>query len=384
MKVLAGIIAVSAAAACAQSDFIADGEFGGKAGTAFNYIEYNDDTKDSGLAWAYAEAGVKSGEWKGLVFGTYWMFPGTYWETPDDYGDRIFDNDYVIRDLYMDWTPEGTKTTLTVGRKKFVKTPVMDGDAHEGVQIVSKDLERVEFSASIIRRWINNCTMFLDSDGVSDREDADDAVEGAGDLFYTAMAKVNVWEDRLVISPFFNWQDDVMGAAGSGWDYTHPLNDGWSLGLDGNVNCFINGYDEDDYPDYGDVWMSRIHAALKHEAGFVGAGYYVFSNDDLNTTAGMFDRNPPLEELDLVPGNENDAEMVYFDAEYRAGKMKCAVKYGIGTSHSADTDFQELNLFLFYDLTGSLELGSYFVHTDYSTGVKSDYNRAGFSVVYSF
>ncbi|MCF7816698.1 MAG: hypothetical protein K9M54_02350 [Kiritimatiellales bacterium] len=357
----------------------------GKTGVAFNSIAFHrGDTANRSLAWGFGELGATSGKHLGLQGGIYTLVPVELWESQPGNYETVFRDDYALRDLYLDFTIPGTKTTLSTGRKKFVKTPAVDGDSHQGFQIQIKDIKQVGITASIVDRWINNSVTFLDADGIDGWKDVGETTTYADDYFYSAQAELYLVPGRLSVTPFFNWLDNVMGAAGSRWDFTQPINEEWAFGFDGYYNVFINDHPKSIHPEYSNVDMTRIHMALKHQRGFVGLGYYAYGKGTLPTKLGIFDRDDPLDQDDLIGTPQNDTDMYYADCVYDTDRLRIKTKYGIGENRPLAIHFQEFNFWVFYDITEHIEAGLYFIYTDYSTRAEYDYHRTGTSLLYKF
>jgi hypothetical protein len=240
----------------------------------------------------------------------------------------------------------------------------MDGDSHQGVQLLSEDIPSVILTLSAINRWIENATTDYSMDGIDKSwRDCNDDPEGASSTAYMLFARINLLEEELTLSPFLGHQSGVLSTYGASLEFSQAINDKLSVGLDGTYAFYEE--DTDDSSDE-DASSYLAHATVFYANFWIGSGYYVMSDDNrVGATAVGNNSFDPMEEG--VYGAEPGDTTFYLDAGYSQGPFELAVVLGnteIDSSIAGDEGCTELDVYLTYKFSETAQVELMFVNID--------------------
>ncbi|MEM0965984.1 MAG: hypothetical protein AAGJ81_07555 [Verrucomicrobiota bacterium] len=367
-------------------EFLKKGEFQGNAGTAFNFQE-NKDASDSGLAWAYLQAGYDSSPIYGFSGGIKGLGVAKLWENhPGDFSADFVD-EAVLQQLYLDYEDEVHHWGGFVGRRAFSGSPVLDGDYQQGINLSAGKDSGYQVSFSLINRWIEYAEYDYDADGISGWQDVSDASPDAADIHFALQGSLPISE-VFTVAPFLNYQEGLIASYGSSFDTSLPA-PMFSEDATWETNLILAYYDNlissSIEPDYGSVLSGLIHTGIETEQYSFGAGIFYVSDNNIDINAGVFTAFDPLQEDDLYPFNdENDLLLFYLDGSVTFGDFTLNPAFGFGKNYALESDSLELDLLFTYDLPGGFSLEGFFVAVDFSNHPIPDYNVYGALIDYSF
>jgi hypothetical protein len=357
-------------------------------GTVIDYRDFHDnDVSDFGVLWGFGDLSFLSGEFYGVQLGADIIVPVKLWEDHADAYKTIFEKDYVLKEIFLNYNLPTAKTKITIGRNVFDKSPVMDGDSHQGAQLKIEDIEFFSFNFSGIYRWIDHADPYsMSGQGITEWEDVDDIENSSGDVFYSAFINIDVIPDYIVFNPFVSYQDDVMIAPGASWKCSYSLNTDWSVEFDGVYSRFINQFPESEFPDYEDINVMLLHTSVRHKSGSsLGIGWYDLGSGNLNSSAGMFNLFDPMDRDDFIGYDDrNDTSMYYMSCKVKTENFDVYGLISHGRNRPNETDFFEFDFWAYYKLTTISKIGFYYVYTDYSTDLIADYARYGMTFTIKF
>jgi hypothetical protein len=368
------------------SRFIMQGEFHGQFGVATHYEDSGDhhNFTNNGSCWGLVELQYTTPALYGFRAGTWLVGAHEIWEDHSGNYQIHFTEDSSLRNLFVEYAPSFSLSTVTVGRAGFVNNPTMNGDAHQGAALHFNDIPHLNLQACAISRWVHHATTLFTADGIDEWQEVDDVYDEAGGVFVGGAANIT-WGDQLLVSPFISWQDKIMTVYGCSLAVSNRLNEEWSWGVNGTYALYENHAPTELFPDYEDVQSWLLHGAMAWREGSFGLGWYGVSDDQGNLTASMFNTFDPMQDGNLFPLNdENDASLFYADANWTYQSFRLKTLLGIGKNHAVDSRATEFDLWLYYNVTPSLLLSGYLVRTDYSNDDIADYTKTGASVTYVF
>jgi hypothetical protein len=366
--------------------FLANGELSGDVGAAANFINYHSSgPENQGLAWGLMDVKYRTPKLYGFRVGTWLVGIQKLWQQESGYYDQTFTQDFDFRELYLEYTTPEKICTIAGGRKKFHKNASMDGDSHLGAGLTLIPMEDTKIYVSAINKWINNDRTKFTAKGITGWDDVSDANKKAGDVFLAVTADLRPIKD-LVLLPYLDYLDNVMTVGGCEAKYKIPITDKFS----GNIHG-IYAYHDNQVPrsvksDYEDVQAALLHLGVSKDFISLGGGVYWLSDDYGKITAGIFDDFDPLEKDDYYPYDAlNHATLYYLDAEINLDPVTVETAFGLGKNRAYDVDTRELDIWVYWDILPSLELGGYLAWNDFSgDDAKPDYIQSGSSLTFKF
>lgn len=367
------------------SGFILDGSLSGTFGSAASLLDYREgDDPNRGLAWGLINLKYRTPELYGFSLGTWLVGVQEIWQEHRGDYDGVFAHELDLRNLNLSFKVPSTSLDLTLGRVRFLRNPSMDGDSHEGIGASCLLLDGLEAYAALVHRWINNDNTDLNAKGITGWVDVEDVNDRAADVFLSLMLSWSPWEE-VSVSPYFDYQENVMAVVGCELLGAVPLDGEWSLGFDGIYAYHGNLVPDSIAPGYENVDELLLHGCLAWRSFSLGAGWYWISDDRGDIMAGLFDTFDPLEKDDYYPYDDlNDASEVYLDFQADFDPVRLELYWAWGKNRAYDVRTQEFNLWAYWDIVESLELAGFLVWTDYDAGDIPDYNQFGSSLVFKF
>ncbi|MDD2237586.1 MAG: hypothetical protein PHG65_10310, partial [Kiritimatiellae bacterium] len=320
----------------------------------------------------------------GLQFGAWWLAAKKIWQNhPNDY-DAIYSKDSDLRELYAKWNTPFTKSSIQAGRFGMTMT-ALDGNSHQGVQVMNEDIPHLVLRAAVIDRWINNDRVDMFYKGITGWVDANDVREGSGREYWLGSAAFD-WNEQAGITPFIGYQEEVMAMYGADLYVVHKLDGGRAVGVDATMVVYGNETPREVQPDYEDVFSWLVHGYVNLNTNLMlGLGWYGVSDDRGDIAAGLFDTFDPLEEDDTIPYNDqNNAQLYYTDAAWNFDPFDLTLAYGYGVNDAIDVKSHEVDAVLTVDLTKSLQAKAYASYNTYSGDEVSDFTKMGLSLIYSY
>ncbi|MFC1496889.1 major outer membrane protein [Verrucomicrobiota bacterium] len=362
--------------------------------------EDRDDGKDDEghLGWLYAEFGFETAPLSGVKVGASCLSVAETW------GSDIYDNEFgedsdtfkghwftdgdvkhliELKNLYLNYSIPNTKSELLIGRKKFKKVALMDGDVQEGVQLKVGDIPQTKLYVGMITGWEDDISQSWDLDGVEDfTRDADDTVDSAtnsaGDAIYTCIADVDVVEKRLKVTPFVVHHPDFLTTYGALAKASMPVNDDVTLGIDGGWAEFS---EQTDVTTDEDAQTWKIHASAKVDKCYVGVGYFRVSDDPdaltqsagAKKTVGNYHWEPiKVGKVGLYAGGKGgdpDDSTIWVDAGFDVGKFSLDVIFGSSSFYNVkkkvDQDSIEIDAIASYKFTSSFSGSLGWLHQEF-------------------
>ncbi|HOO78172.1 MAG TPA: hypothetical protein PLI51_06085 [bacterium] len=366
-------------------DFLKRGELGGRVGAAFNMTwPREDDARDYGEAWGLVELEYETASLEGFQAGVWALGVQKIWEQNKGDYDALFLHELDLRELYLSYGGDGSRVEAVAGRRGLFRAPSTDGDSHEGAQLHLVPLENLDFYGAAIHRWINNDRTSFDDKGITGWEDVGDLNREAGSGFYTFGLNWSI-PDNASLLGYLNYQDDVMAVTGARGILGFPLSDDWRIGCDGIYAYHWNLFPDSVAPGYEDVQELLVHASVSWREICLGGGWYYLSDDRCDIIAGVFDSFDPMQDDDYYPLDElNDADEFFFDLVVELEPLRIETYYSFGRNHAHGVSTREFDLWVFWNITTALELGGYYIWTDYDGGDIPDYQRAGSSLAINF
>lgn len=330
-------------------DKLADtGNWKGKLGMNFRHDLSVEEGDEFEAGWGYFDFGWESGDVHGLQLGLGGIAITELWDGGSA-ADSLFDDGGAFgkkarwTEAYLKYHIPNSETHLIIGRasgKQFAKPATGDGDFHQGIGIIIKDIPRLTIKASAINAWLNNASAKWDLDGMdSDWEDMDSYHdESPGDFVYTLMAEIDAVPDWLTLTPYVQHYKNVATVIGSTYKLERPVSENLNLGVDG---AYAIHYE--DTPDAvsatdEDVSQLLVHPYGKMDNFQLGFGYYSMSDDiapmntfgeggdDFEDTFVTGELDPTTEDLAKYgeqPGNDT----FFVDAGYSHGPFDFSVVY---------------------------------------------------------
>lgn len=367
------------------ADYFQAGDFSLQAGVAASMLEYSDsDESCPGYVFGLLQMKYATPERGGLLFGAWWLAAKDIAENhPGDY-DAVYEQDSDLRELYAKWNTPFTKSSIQAGRFGIDMT-ALDGNSHQGIEVINEDIPHMTLRAAVIDRWINNDRVDMYYKGITGWVDVDDVAEKAGNEFWLGSAAFD-WNEAAGITPFIGYQKDVMTLYGADMYVSHALDDERSVGLEGTVAMYGNEMPREEQPDYEDVYSWLIHAyAQLNEKVTMGLGWYGVSNDRGDISAGIFDTFDPLEEDGTIPYDDrNNAQLYYADAQLSYAQVSLELAYGYGVNDAIDVNSHEVDALLTVDITDSLQAAAFAAYNHYSGDEVPNYTKTGLSLIYSY
>ena len=320
----------------------------------------DNDEKDGNIGVGFLELGFLTDEFQGFKLGTQFIGVSEIWanESYEFEFDRggIFEDEAMLKEAYLIYALPHTETEILVGRKQFKSSSIMNGDAHQGIQVTINDFDRFTIYASVINSWIENATVTMD--GISNTWlDGDDIVADTSDTVYSLIGEIDLISDVLGLTPFITQQSKIVTTYGADLDISIPLTDKIMIGFEGIYTYYQEDTEDpldanaDSYLGYGFIGAANWQ---------IGAGYYMMSDDPrVNLTAvgtGTFD---PMEEA--VYGAEQDDHTLYFDVKFKYEPFELEAVYGDTKINRTNKGTIELDLFLTYEITDAITCGLLFV-----------------------
>lgn len=366
--------------------FLAEGTVRGQTGVGAN-VENDRNGPNPGLSWAYLEAGYATPFWNGFSAGAGFLAVGELWENhPGDYSD-VFTEPFNLQELYLEYRNDNQTLWAFAGRKTMPYNPGLDGDYHQGINLHAGTENGYSLDLSAFDRWIKYSTYNYDLHGVTGWDDVDEAYPGAAEVFFAAVAQVPLGEN-FKISPYLNYQQDVMLYYGATFDSSIPT-DGIAKESSWQSQLILALYDNlvsaSIEPEYEDAWGGLFHTGLVLENYAVGGGIYWISDDTIDTGAGAFHIFDPLKEDNLYPLNDqNDFILFYLNGSATFGNLTIEPALGIGHNSAVDSDSLEINLLFDYQLPGNFELAGYVVYVEFEKSDLPNYSIVGATIGYNF
>jgi len=370
--------------------FFRAGTPSGSVGIGMNLQEFEGSTNNGpGMAWGFVSLKYKTEAFYGFRAGGWWIGVHDLWENHDGDYETVYTQNSDIRNFYALYQPPSTKTVLTVGRADFVKNPSMDGDAHQGLQLVVDDIPRASLKLAAVNRWTKHSTTDFDADGIlgwADVSSGDDfATENpdAGDVFYAGTLSYRV-VDPVSLAIYSDYQADVMLVYGATFDSSVPVSDSLKWGVDA-IFARYNNKTPKSVADYDNVNEWLVHTSLGGDVFSLGLGWFAVGNSALDTTAGIFNNFDPLENDDLdTAGPGNDVNLYYIDSTITLDPVKLSLAYGRTDNQSVDSNSDEIDVFFTVDITESTKLEGYITWMSFSSDAYDNYFKGGTTLSYYF
>jgi len=370
--------------------FFEAGKFSGSVGAGFNLQEYEGGTNSNpGLAWGFINVQYVTEDFHGFRVGAWWIGVHDIWENHDGNYEAVYTQDSDLHNLYGEYQIPSSKTILTVGRSDFIKNPSMDGDSHQGVQLVVDDIPHVSLKLAAINRWTKHSCTDPQADGILGWYDVDESEDflveesDAGDIFYAGMLSYQVVEP-LSITLFSDYQSDVMLVYGGKFDTSLPVNDKLKWDVDG-IFARYNNQTPDAVADYSSVNEWLIHTSLGGDVFSVGVGWFAVGRQTADTGAGMFNNIDPLQNDDIVPQNpENDVNLYYIDSKVTLSPVVLTMAYGHADNRGVDCNSDEIDIFFTVDITQSITLDGYITWMNFDSDAYENYFKGGTTISYHF
>jgi hypothetical protein len=366
--------------------FIANGELSGNIGAAFNLRDYHSrGPKDQGLAWGLMDLKYRTPELYGFKAGTWLVGAQKLWQQEQGYYDKIFTQDFDFREIYLEYTTPGEIGTIAGGRKKYKKNPSMDGDSHLGVGLSLTPIENATIYFSAINKWINNDRTDFNAKGISGWIDVSEVNDDAGDIFFALMGDLEP-VNNLNILPYFEYLQDVMAVGGCEVIYEFPIAEKFIGVINGIYAYHANQVPRSIKPEYEDVQSALFHLGVASDFFSLGGGIYWLSDDQGNIMAGIFDTFDPLEKDTYYPFyDQNHAALYYIDATICFEPITVEAAFGMGKNWAHDVVTREFDLWIYWDILPSLELGGYLTWNDFSGDeALPDFIQSGSSLLLKF
>ncbi len=385
----AGILVGWASAAEPVTDVAADyfqaGAFTLQAGVAASFVENQDESEICpGFMFGLLQMQYTTPERAGLQFGAWWLGAKNIWQNhPDDY-DTIYTQDSDLRELYAKWNTPFTKSSIQAGRFRMKMTG-LDGNSHQGAEVINQDIPHLTLRAAVIDRWINNDRVDMFYKGITGWVDANDVREGSGREYWLGSAAFD-WNKQAGITPFIGYQEDVMAMYGADLYVAHKLDEERTVGMNATMVVYGNETPHEVQPDYDDVFSWLVHSYVTLNTNLMlGLGWYGVSDDRGNIAAGLFDTFDPLEEDRTIPYNDqNNAQLYYADATWSFDPFDFTLVYGYGVNDAIGVRSHEVDAVLSVELTESLQAKAFATYNTYSGDEVSDYTKMGLSLIYTY
>ncbi|NCD33455.1 MAG: hypothetical protein EOL87_08585 [Spartobacteria bacterium] len=366
--------------------FIRDGKYSGSVGVAANLIEMKDSGQSgAGLMWGFVDMKYETPEIYGLKLGVWWLGAKNIWENHAGDYDSVFKQESDLRNLYGTWTAPETKTSLQAGRFKMKPSPVLDGCAHQAVQLAVEDLELVQVYIGAANRWINNSRTDMEAKGISGWDDISVGGQDAGDEVVNGLLVFSPAKG-LSIAPYVTHQTDLMTVLGCSADYSYDISSESSVDFQGIYARYGNNVPESVAPDYDDCvhsWL--LHVAWNYDIYTVGAGTFGLSDNKGEVSIGIFDTFDPMtEDSSIIYDANNHASLYYVDASIDLNRVEITAAYGYGDNQAIDCQSNEIDMNFTFHLTTSVALEAYLAWNNYSDGKVADYTQMGTSLTYRF
>ena len=367
------------------ADYFGAGDLTLSAGGIFNIHNYEDSAQSGkGIGLGFLEIRYVTPETYGLQFGTWWFALKEVWENHDGDFERYGKDDNDLRKLYARWAVPSTKMQIKGGRFLLDDMPGLDGNSHQGVQVVSEDLPGVRLRAGVVNRWVNNSRIHMNFRGMSGWEDVNDVHEQAGRELWIASSKFDLPSGGH-IEPFISYQQKVIMLYGVDADFPVEIVPGQTVGLDGTVAVYGNQTPREIEPDYQDVYSWLLHGYYAFSDIKLGLGWYGVSNHRGDLGAGIFDWIDPLIVDDTMPYDDyNNAQLYYTDAKIKLTRCDIVLRYGYGNNRAYHIKSHEINALVFYHITESVQLSAFVSWNRYSGDMLSDYTRIGSVLRYTY
>ncbi len=369
----------------AVADYFGAGELKLSAGGVFSLHNYGDSAQSGrGIGLGFMEVRYVTPETYGLQFGAWWFALKKVWENHDGDFERYCKDDNDLRKLYAQWAAPSTKTAIKGGRFLMNEMPGLDGNSHQGVQVVCEDVPGVRLRAGVVNRWVNNSRIHMNFLGMSGWEDVDSVHEEAGQELWLGSSKFDL-PGGGYIEPFIAYQQNVMLLYGADADLPVEIAEGRTVGLDGTFSVYGNKTPRDIEPDYQDVYSWLIHGYYAFNDIKLGLGWYGVSNHRGDLGAGIFDWIDPLTVDETMPYDDyNNAQLYYTDAKIKLAPCDIVLRYGYGNNKAYDIKSHEINALVFYNITKSVQLSAFVSWNRYSGDMLSDYTRIGSVLRYTY
>ncbi len=261
----------------------------------------------------------------------------------------------------------------------------MDGDSHLGVGLTFTPLENAKFYFSVINKWIDNDRTAFNAWGVSGWVDVNEANEGAGDVFFALAGDIKPVK-ALKILPYFEYLENVMAVGGCEVITEIPITEGFTGVITGIYAYHANQVPRSVKPEYEDVQSALFHLGVNSDFISLGGGIYWLSDDQGNIMAGIFDTFDPMEKDTYYPFyDRNHATLYYLDATLSLEPVTVETAFGMGKNRAHNVETRELDLWIYWDIPPSLELGGYLTWNDFSGDEAfPDFIQSGSSLLLKF
>ncbi|MFP4029586.1 MAG: hypothetical protein ACLFWL_17545 [Candidatus Brocadiia bacterium] len=349
---------------------IQEGELKGEAGVYFEGTDPDDpdpagavgegEDADYFFGTGYIEMAFESASVNGLQFGIggiavnqiwwdheEWDVPTADWVNGDDYTDN-YDDDAALNEAFIRYSFPNTKSSVLVGRKKFKKSAVMDGDFHQGFEIAVKDPQMVDVYFSAVEEWADDSG----ADEIGGESEMDE-LNDAGNWGYSLMAVIS--GDNFSVMPFVHRHEDVVLVYGLEAEGKVEMDENMSISFGGtwsehneDTPSSISSTDED--------WNQYLlECKVRIGQASIGAGYYYLDDEVVNAPngTGLFqDDFAPMEEI----GGWADTSTYFLKLGYDFGALEIGMAYGIADDDRDDTgqtdsDAHEIDLEIEADIT---------------------------------
>ena len=348
------------------------GEFGagkisGKTGVNFRVDNAaSKDLVDNGdIGFGFFEVDFTSRDLKNLIIGAELIAVGKIWT--DDVQKNAFDDEGIfqkkvlLKSCYVKYSVPNTGTKILAGRKEFNKSESMDGDSHQGIELSTEDIPGTTLYLAAINRWLEDASTDYSLDGIQKTwRQGDDTGESVADTVYSIIAEIDMFEDRLTLTPYYNVQKGALSNYGASFEFESDLNAHMKIGLDG----IYSFYDENtDDPDDEDAASFLIHTTFSYQNFRLGIGYYEMSDDArVDFTAMGNDTFDPMEEG--VYGGDPDDNTIFLDAGYSSDSWKIEIMLGETDIDATGEGSTELDVYFTCYITEVLALELMFVTVD--------------------
>lgn len=364
------------------AQYLHAGDLTVEAGGLFIFHRYEGE-KDEGSSAGFVQLKYEAPITHGFGWGAWWFGLKRAWENhPGDYA-AVVTTESSLRELYALYDIPRTKTRVQAGRF-YMRDTAIDGNSHQGAQVVSRDIPRMQLKAGAIERWSKYNRVHPNFLGMTGWSDTSSLHEEAGNWFWFGSARADLGATGF-IEPFVRYQENVMFVQGGNWDFGVDFDAGYRLGLDGTVARYGNEWPRELQPEYEDVYAWLLHGYWEQNNVRLGLGWHGVSRHNGHLGAGLFFWIDPLTVDETIPYDDrNDSEIYYADAHIRRESWRLILRYGYGIARPISVYSHEVNVFGFVDLTPSVTWGTLISANRYSGDLLANYTRIGMTLTYAY
>lgn len=364
-----GILSSSATAGDPDSpvDLFGVGGIFGQTGVNFRVddADQKDRVDDGDIGFGFLNIGFLSRDYFNFMFGADLMAVGKIWA--DGSYDNAFDDDQIfqknvfLKSVYLNYSIPNTQIEILAGRKAFKTSVSMDGDSYQGIQVTTRDIPRTTLYLAVINRWVEEASTDYALDGIQKTWlKGSDTGDGVSSEIYSMIAEIDLIEEVLSVSPYYNFQSGALANFGASVDLEIEIENDVTFGLDG-IYAFYN--EDTDDPTDADATSYLIYSTVGYKDFWAGIGYFEMSDDPrVELTAVGNSAFDPMEEG--VYGGDPDDTTFYFELGYGTDAYEIEIVIGKTKVDSAGEGCTEIDVYLTYFITEAISLELMFVDVD--------------------